>query len=311
MVRFAAGGIFAREGTPLVPGQGCQQQHVLRGDPLPANVGQPHGSPSPWPWPIPFIARNVATKPELRDHFDPRYADFRLDYPDQLRVDEFLNEFTGFVKARQEGQGTELPQLVILRLGNDHTAGTQPGMPKPEASVADNDLAVGRVVEAISHSPYWEETAIFVLEDDAQNGGDHIDAHRSIALVISKYSSTSTESPLVDHSFYTTVDMIHTMEVLLGLPPMNNNDAQAPVMAPLFRGSGTQPPFTADRTNLQNGLIYQVNSRHAPGAKESARMDFSHADAADAAKLNAILWRETKGHFPMPAPRHTVIPAGG
>jgi DNA-binding beta-propeller fold protein YncE len=299
-----------REGTPLVTGQGCKLQHVRLGEPLPANVGQPHGSLSPWPWPIPFIVRNVATKPELRDHFDPRYADFRLDYPDQLRVDEFLNEFTGFVKARQEGQGTELPQLVIMRLGNDHTAGTQVGMPKPEASVADNDLAVGRVVEAISHSPYWEDTAIFILEDDAQNGGDHIDAHRSIALVISKYSPGSPDSPLVDHSFYTTVNMIHTMEVLLGLPPMNNNDGQAPVMAPLFRGAGNQPPFTADRVNLRNDLIYQANSPHAPGAKESARMDFSRADAADAAKLNAILWRETKGSIPLPAPRHSVIREG-
>jgi hypothetical protein len=114
----------------------------------------------------------------------------------------------------------------------------------------------------------------------------------------------------VDHSFYTTVNVLRTIEMLLGLPPMNNNDGQAAVMAPLFRGSGNQPPFTADRTNLGNGLIYQVNSRHAPGAKESARMDFSHADAADAAKLNAILWRETKGLIPMPAPRHTVIREG-
>ena len=91
---------------------------------------------------------------------------------------------------------------------------------------------------------------------------------------------------------------------------MNNNDGQAAVMAPLFRGPGNQPPYTADRTNLRNGLIYQANSPHAPGAKESARLDFSHADAADAAKLNAILWRETKGLIPMPAPRHTVIREG-
>jgi hypothetical protein len=299
--------VSPREGTPLIPGQACKQKLVPPGRPLPANVGQPHGSPSPWSWPVPIIARDVPTKPELRDHFDPRYADFRLDYPDQLRVDEFLNEFTEFAQARKEGQGTELPQFVILRLGNDHTAGTQRGMPKPEASVADNDLAVGRVVEAISHSPYWEDTAIFILEDDAQDGADHVDAHRSTALVISKYSPRSPDYPFVDHSFYTTVNMVHTMEVLLGLPPMNNNDGQAAVMVPLFRGSGNQPPFTADPANLRNGLIYQANTRHAPGAKESARMDFSHADAADSAKLNAILWQEIKGNTPMPAPRHTVI----
>jgi len=302
--------VSPREGTPLIADQACKQKSISPGAPLPANVGQPHGSASPWPWPIPIIARNVPTKPELRDHFDPRYADFRLDYPDQLRVDEFLNEFSEFVRARQRGKGTELPQFVILRLPNDHTAGTAPGMPRPEALVADNDLAVGRVVEAISNSAYWDDTAIFILEDDAQDGADHVDAHRSTALVISKYSPGSPDHPFVDHSFYTTVNVLRTMEMLLGLPPMNNNDGQAAIMAPLFRGSGNQPSFTADRTNLRNGLIYQTNSRHAPGAEESARMDFSHADAAGAAELNAILWRETKGAIPLPAPRHTVIRAG-
>ncbi len=146
-----------------------------------------------------------------------------------------------------------------------------------------------------------------MLEDDAQDGADHVDAHRSIALVISKYSPRSSSHPFVDHNFYTTVNMVHTIEALLGLPPMNNNDGQAAVMVPLFQGPGDQLPFTADRTNLRNGLVYRANCPNAPGAKESARMDFSHADAADAAELNAILWRETKGRTPMPAPRHNVI----
>jgi YVTN family beta-propeller protein len=296
-----------REGTPLPPAMSCAQKFIHQGEPLPANVGQPHGSPSPWPWPVPLIARDVATKPELEDHFDPRFADFRLEYPDQLRADEFLNEFGDFVKARQDGKGTELPQFLILRLPNDHTLGTRPGLPRPEASVADNDLAVGRVVEAVSHSPYWDDTAIFILEDDAQDGADHVDAHRSLALVISKYSPSSPQKPFVDHNFYTTVNMVHTMEVLLGLPPMNNNDAQAAVMAPLFSGAGGQPPFKADWSNLQNGLIYEANAPHAPGARESARMDFSHADAPDAARLNAILWRASKGNVPMPKPLHRVI----
>jgi hypothetical protein len=270
-------------------------------------VGQPHGSPSPWPWPIPLIARDVANKPELEGHFDPRFADFRLDYPDQLRADEFLNEFADFVKARQEGNGTEVPQFVILRLPDDHTAGTKPGLPRPEASVADNDLAVGRVVEAVSHSPYWEDTAIFILEDDAQDGADHVDAHRSLAFVISKYSPSSPAQPYVDHNFYTTVNMVHTMEVLLGLPPMNNNDAQAAVMAPLFSGKGDQPPFHADPSNLRSGLIYKASPPQGPGAKESARMDFTQADAADAARLNAILWRASKGEAPMPVSQHRVV----
>jgi DNA-binding beta-propeller fold protein YncE len=297
----------AKEGTPASSGTGCPRAVVRQGDPLPPRVGQPHGSQSPWPWPVPMIARDEGTKPELLGHFDPGYADFRLDYPDQLRVDEFLNEFEEFVRARKEGKGGELPQFVILRVPNDHTAGTQPGMPRPAASVVDNDLAVGRIVEAISHSPYWDDTAILILEDDAQNGADHVDAHRSIAFVISKYSPGSPDHPFVDHRFYTTVSMVRTIEVLLGLPPMNNNDSHAPVMAPLFSGPGNQPPFNADTKNRDNGFIYQMNPPHAPGAKQSARMDFSRADAADAAVLNAILWKDRKGNTPMPRPRHTVF----
>ncbi len=216
--------------------------HVVnKGEPLPPNVGQPHGSASPWPWAVPLLKRMKPTKAALRDHFDPLYPDFNTEYPDQLRADEFLNEFDEFVRARKEGKGTELPAFVLLYLPDDHTHGTTPGKPRPAASVADNDLAVGRVVEAVSHSPYWDDTAIFIIEDDAQDGADHVDAHRSIAFEISKYSPGSPEQPFVDSRFYTTVNMMHTMETLLGLPPMNQNDAYAPVMAPLFAGAGDQP----------------------------------------------------------------------
>lgn len=297
-------------GTPLPASEACPKDYVRKGEPLPSNVGDPHGSPSPWPWPVPMIAKDQATMPELAGHFDPRYADFRLDYPDQLRADEFLNEFDGFVKARQTGHGAELPQFIILRLPDDHTAGTRPGMPKPEASVADNDLAVGRVVDAVSHSPYWDDTAIFILEDDAQDGPDHVDAHRSTALVISKYAEGSRAHPDVVSDFYTTVNVVRTMEALLGLPPMNNNDARAGVMAPFFDGAGDQAPFTADYRNLKNGLIYRVNPPKGPGAQISERMDFTHADQDNASVLNKILWRERKGNAPMPAPRHTVFLPG-
>jgi hypothetical protein len=175
--------------------------------------------------------------------------------------------------------------------------------------VADNDLALGRVVEAVSHSPYWEDTAILVIEDDAQDGADHVDAHRSIAFVISKYSPGSVGHPFVDHSFYTTVNMVHTLETLLGLLPMNQNDAYAPLMAPLFSGAGDQPPFSADWRNRDNGLIYQINPKRGQGAEESARMDFSRPDAVNSTVLNAILWHDVKGHTPMPPPRHSVLPA--
>lgn len=315
-------------GTPRLSGQTCQRSFINKGEPLPSNLGSPRGGPSPYPWPIPILARNEASKPELRGHFDPRYADFRMDYPDQLRADEFLNEFSDYAQAREQKKGSryELPEFITLRLPNDHTSGTRPNNATPSAAVADNDLALGRIVDAVSHSPYWDDTAIFVLEDDAQDGSDHVDAHRSIALVISKYAPrpgiaggspaptasapTGKEQPFVDHTFYTTVNLIHTMEVLLGLPPMNNNDARAALMAPLFAGDGTQLAFSADYRNRDNGLIYQMNTEKSPGAKESAAMDFSHADGVDTTVLNTILWRDRKGSQPMPPTVHNMCGQG-
>ncbi|MGA8764220.1 MAG: phosphoesterase, partial [Candidatus Sulfotelmatobacter sp.] len=144
----------------------------------------------------------------------------------------------------------------------------------------------------------------------AQDGQDHVDAHRSIAFAISKYSPGSPEKPFVDHRFYTTVNMIHTLEMLLGLPPMNQNDAYAPVMGPMFSGPGNQSPFQADDRNRTNGLIYETNKRDARGASESAKMDFSRPDAAPAAQLNRILWRDEKAAAPVPAVKHMVLPAG-
>ncbi|MGB9234527.1 MAG: phosphoesterase, partial [Terriglobales bacterium] len=289
------------QGTPSAAAAVCPNAVVKKGDPLPSNLGNPHGGPSPWPWAVPLFKEVKPLKAALRGHFDPDFPDFNPDYPDQLRADEFLREFDEFVKARgtTSGAAIELPQFTLLYLPNDHTGGTRPGKPMPQASVADNDLAVGRVVDAVSHSPYWDDTAIFVVEDDAQNGADHVDAHRSTALVISKYSPRAPQAH-VEHRFHTTVSMIHTMETLLGLPPMNLFDAHAPLMAALFAGPGTQPPYTADDKNLRSGLIYRVNEKKAPGAKASLEMDFSRPDAANAQKLNAILWQNAKGNVPMP-----------
>ena len=295
-----------KEGTPEpAPTGECPRKTINKGDPLPENVGQPHGSASPYPWPIPMIKRGVPTMPELVNHADLKFAAFQVDYPDQLRADEFLNEFQGFVAARQAGQGEQLPALVIMHLPNDHTGGTRSGKPTPSASVADNDLALGRIVDAVSHSSYWDDTAIFVLEDDAQDGADHVDAHRSIAFVISKYAPGSMQHPAVDSTFYTTVSVVRTIESLLGLPPMNLNDGYAPLMAWSFSGPGNQPPFTVDQRNLANGLIYKTNPRTAPGAEESSRMDFSRPDAINSQLLNAILWRDRKGSTPLPAALHT------
>jgi DNA-binding beta-propeller fold protein YncE len=302
-----------KQGTPSAQEGACPRTELHQGDPLPPNVGDPHAGPSPFPWTIPLFNGVKPTKAVLRNHFDALYPDFNTDYPDQLRADEFLNEFAAFARAREENESPEfqLPAFVLLYLPDDHTGGTRPERPRPAASVADNDLALGRVVDAVSHSPYWDDTAIFVLEDDAQDGGDHVDAHRSIAFVISKYSPGTAAEPYLEHRFYTTVNMIHTLEMLLGLPPMNQNDAYAPAMGPMFSGAGDQPAFKADYRNLKNGLIYETNKRDARGASASTRMDFSRPDAAGAAKLNEVLWHDQKGDAPVPAPKHSVFPAGG
>ncbi len=282
-------------GTPEPAREPCPRADIQQNQTVPAMYG---GGPSPYPWHIPLIYRNVATKPELVDHFDPDYPDFNLKFPDQLRFEEFQRHLRGWVADRARGSDT-MPQFIMLRFANDHTAGTTPGAPTPMASVADNDLAVGRAVDAISHSAFWDDTAFFIIEDDAQDGADHVDAHRSTALVISKYAQQNTE-PVVDHTFYTTVSVLRTIEDLMEVPPMNNNDAFAPLMQPLFTGTGDHPPFNADFSNRDNGLIYQANTPRSPGAKQSSRMDFTHEDRADPKKLNVILWHDAMGAKAVP-----------
>jgi len=297
-------------GPPKVAGVTCKRTVIKKGEQLESNVGDPHGSASPYPWDIPVLAKNIAAEVELRGHFDPRFPDFEVTYPDQLRADEFLNEFNDFVAARKSGKDT-MPQFIQLRLPNDHTAGLTKNQPRPAASVADNDLAIGRVVDALSHSRYWDDTAVLILEDDAQDGPDHVDSHRSTAYVISKYSPLpqtheSITVPFVDHTFYTTINMVRTIEALLGVPPMNSNDARAAAMAPLFSGPGTQPAFTAEYRNRDNGLIYEMNTKDW---KEGAHLDFAHVDAVDTALLNKALWQDRMAGSPMPPPEHNVFPA--
>ncbi len=284
---------------PMLEGKSCaSRSEVKPGETLPAVWG---GGVNKWPWAIPLIATNSATKPELVGHFVPEAPDFNLLIPDQIRVNIFEKHLAGWIADKRTGKDT-MPNLVMLRLGNDHTAGTRPGGPTPKSSVADNDLAVGRAVDDISHSPFWDDTAFFILEDDAQAGADHVDAHRSIVLVVSKYAPRKAdETAFVDSRFYSTVSVLRTMESLLGLPPMNNNDAFSSLISTLFTGAGDQPAFTADASNRDNNLIYTANKPTAPGAKESAAMDFRHADRAPADKLNVILWKDVMGDQPVPA----------
>jgi DNA-binding beta-propeller fold protein YncE len=283
---------------PMMQGRNCAHKVIALGEELPAEWG---GGVNKWPWPIPLIAANIPTKPELVNHFAAESPDFNLSIPDQLRVEIFLRHLKGWIADKEQGKDT-MPNFVLLRLGDDHTAGTRPGSPTPKASIADNDLAVGRAVEAISQSKFWEDTAFFILEDDAQDGADHVDAHRSLGVVVSKYAPRAVDgSAFVDSRFYSTVSVIHTMETLLGLPPMNNNDALCSLISSLFTGPGDQLAFAADYSNRDNGLIYTANAKTAPGAKESMKMDFSHADRADAQKLNVILWKDAMGNAAEPA----------
>jgi DNA-binding beta-propeller fold protein YncE len=283
---------------PVLPGQSCAHTAIAPGEDLPAEWG---GGVNKWPWAIPLIATNIATKPELVGHFAAEAPDFNLAVPDQIRVNIFERHLKQWIVDKEQGRDT-MPNFVMLRLPNDHTAGTYPGGPMPKASVADNDLAVGRAVEDISHSLFWDDTAFFILEDDAQDGADHVDAHRSYALVISKYAPRGANgTPFVDSRFYSTVSVIRTMESLLGLPPMNNNDAFSSLISTLFTGPGDQAAYEADYSNRDNGLIYTANAKTAAGARESMKMDFRHADRADAQKLNVILWKDAMGSAAVPA----------
>ena len=276
----------------------CANRAVKPGETLPEEWG---GGKNLWPWAIPRLARNIPTKPQLVGHFAAEFPDFNLRVPDQIRVDVVLRHLEKWKLERAAGHDT-MPNFILVRLPNDHTAGTTMGGPTPKASVADNDLAVGRLVEAVSHSEFWNDTAICMLEDDAQEGADHVDAHRSLAIIASKYAPHPDpgQAAVVDSRFYSTVSMVRTMEALLQVPPMNNNDAFASLISTVFTGPGDQPAFVADTSNRDNGLIYQANGPNATGSALSGKMDFSHADRADPPVLNLILWADAMGAKPPP-----------
>ena len=226
----------------------------------------------------------------LEGHFDPEFRSFDLDYLDQKRADRYLAELKRF-----EAEG-EMPRLQIVRLPNDHTIGTRVGKPTPSAMVADNDLAFGRVVEALSHSKFWKETAIFVVEDDAQNGSDHVDAHRTIAFVISPY----TKRKFTDSSMYSTASMLRTMELILGLKPMTQFDAAALPMYHSFQATADLTPYQHLPINVP---LDDKNLASAWGSKLSETWDLSREDAADDLLLNEAVWRSVKGpHSAMPPP---------
>ncbi len=233
--------------------------------------------------------------PALQDHFDPLYHSFDLDYSDQKRIDRWLTEF------REFEQNGNLPQLQIVRLGNDHTSGTKAGSKTPRALVADNDLALGRLVEAVSKSQYWKETTIFVVEDDAQNGPDHVDAHRTVALVIGPY----VRRQFVDSTMYSTTSMLRTIELILGLPPMSQFDAAA---RPMFASFAGQPDPRPYQTRPARVSLSDTNPKGAFGQEKSATFNLEIEDAAPDIELNEIIWRSIKGaNSPMPPPVRSVF----
>jgi sugar lactone lactonase YvrE len=226
----------------------------------------------------------------LEGHFDEKYRGWDLEYPDQKRADRFIEELHRFEK---EG---EMPRFIVLRLPNDHTAGTKADMPTPTAMVADNDLALGRVVEAVTKSKFWKDTAIFVLEDDAQNGPDHVDAHRSIALVVSPY----TKRGVVDSTMYSTSGMLRTMELILGLEPMSQFDAAA---TPLYHAFQKTPDLGGYEHVVPDVDLKEKNKKTAWGAQLSETFDLTKEDAADDLLFNEVIWRSVKGpESPMPPP---------
>jgi DNA-binding beta-propeller fold protein YncE len=224
----------------------------------------------------------------LEGHFDERYPSFDLTYPDVKRADRFVSELKRF-----EAQG-DMPRLQIVRLPNDHTYGAVKGKLTPTALVADNDLALGKLVEAVTQSKFWQSTAIFVVEDDAQNGPDHVDAHRTVALAISPF----TRGRGCDSTLYSTSSMLRTMELILGLRPMTQFDAAAVPMYNSFRAQPDLAAYTAVPANVD---MRETNPVAAWGSE--LKFNFAKEDAADDLLLNEVVWRSVRGaHSPMPAP---------
>jgi len=224
----------------------------------------------------------------LAPHTSKEFRGFDLDYKDTDRVAVFLKDLAGFEAAGK------MPQMITMRLGNDHTSGTSVGKIAPLAAMADNDLALGQLVEGVSRSKFWATTAIFVLEDDAQNGPDHVDSHRSPAFVISPY----TRGRGVDSTMYNTVSVLKTIETLMGLAPMTMHDAGARLMKAAFTGKADVRPYVAEKARID---VNQRNGANAPMARRMKDFNLEEADELDDDDMNEALWLAVRG-TPPPAP---------
>nr|MBA3656073.1 hypothetical protein [Gemmatimonadaceae bacterium] len=228
-------------------------------------------------------------KPFLRKNTNERFPGYDLSIRDQVRADVWLEDLRAFIQS-----GT-MPALQIVRLPSDHTAGARGGSPTPRAMVADNDLALGRIIEALSKSPFWKNTVVFVLEDDAQNGPDHVDSHRAPMLVISPYNRPGTV-----HRFTNTTDALRTMEEILGLSSLSQFDYYGRPLRDIF---SDQPDFRPFSRLVPSVSLNEMNPAAGRGARESAVLDLEIEDSADEDKFNRVLWSAIKGgRAPYPGP---------
>jgi len=235
-----------------------------------------------------------ADKPFLRDHTNGDFPGFSMSIPDQKRADIWIAELQEFEKSGK------MPALEIVRLPNDHTSGMSAGMPTPFAFMADNDLALGRMVEALSKTSFWKSSVMFVLEDDAQNGSDHVDSHRSPLLVISPYSAGG-----VSHAFANTTDVLATIEELLGLGRMSQFDHYGRALRTVWRETPDTRPYVA----LTPGVsLNDRNPKAGTGARESQGLVLDKEDQSNDDLFNRILWRAVKGDArPYPGPTRTSM----
>jgi YVTN family beta-propeller protein len=240
---------------------------------------------------------DVTTIARIRPIISPAYPDCdNLVFTDQLRADIFIHDW----KQAEQQAGDSLPDLMVLSLPDDHTAGTSPGFPAPQAMVADNDLALGRIIEAISHSRFWDSTVVFVTEDDSQSGWDHISAYRTTGLVVSPYSVLGRAV----HTNYNQTGMVRTIEQILGIPPMNVMDATALPLFDCFSDQKADFAFThvpnvvpLDRMNKPMAVL---KGKAAYYARASANEAFKDVDGGQDELMNRILWFDAKGEAPYP-----------
>jgi YVTN family beta-propeller protein len=254
----------------------------------------------------------VGTDSVLDAHTDHGYRGFDLNCPDNPdtftprsatcgtpRYTEWKKEFDSYVAK------DNLPSMEFLRLPSDHTSGTAAGKPTPRAYVADNDLALGRVVDAVSHSKYWKNTVIMVTEDDAQDGPDHVDAHRTISQVISPY----TQHGRVDSTLYSTASMLRTIENIVGVAPMSQFDTFATPMVNAFSTGARMSTYGAVRPAQAGNLS---NTASSPMAATSGKQELGTEDMINERTFNEAIWKSVKGaHSTMPAPRHSMSSGSG